>query len=203
MNEILLCGDIEAMPLLSHTNHDREFLTFPLAVRRLSGTYDTLRVIAPASLCGELGPDVTVSLSGEVRSYNDRAAAHNRLKISAWARDLRVCQEPHANDVHLIGTLCKPAIYRRTPFGREIADMMLCVERAYLTGDLHRHDYIPCIAWGSVARMCAALPARSMIELEGRLQSRNYIKVLEGKASERTAYEVSIATAQVLDIPEV
>ncbi len=202
MNEIKLCGDLESAPRLSHVNHDREFLSFPLAVRRLSGTYDTIRVIAPAQLCAELEQGATVSLLGELRSYNDREAEHNRLKISAWAREIERCDGPHANAVHLIGSLCKPAVYRRTPFGREIADMMLCVERSYASGAIHRHDYIPCIAWGSVARMCAALPPRSTIELDGRIQSRNYIKVIDGLATERTAYEVSIATAEVLEVPD-
>ena len=100
------------------------------------------------------------------------------MKISAWAREITLCEEAHTNSVHLIGTLCKPAAYRRTPFGREIADMMLCVEREYATGTIHRCDYIPCIAWGSVARLCASLPPKSVIELEGRIQSRNYIKAV-------------------------
>ena len=78
--------------------------------------------------------------------------------------------------------------------------MMLCVERDYATGTIHRCDYIPCIAWGSVARLCASLPPKSIIELEGRIQSRNYMKVIDGKAVERTAYEVSIATATVLEL---
>lgn len=200
MNQIKLCGDIEAMPILSHVNHNREFLSFPLSIQRLSGTYDTIRVIAPALLCTGLSKDSTISLAGELRSYNDREAEHNRLKISAWAREITLCEEAHTNSVHLIGTLCKPAAYRRTPFGREIADMMLCVEREYATGTIHRCDYIPCIAWGSVARLCASLPPKSVIELEGRIQSRNYIKVIDGKAVERTAYEVSIATANALEL---
>ena len=202
MNEILLCGDAAGTPRLSHVNHDREFFTFPLAVRRLSGVCDTLRVIAPSALCAGLTAGTTLSLTGEVRSYNDRGAEHNRLKISAWARELTLCEEPHINDVRLTGSLCKPAVYRRTPFGREIADLMLCVARDYAAGDIRRCDYIPCIAWGSVARMCASLPARSVIGLEGRLQSRTYIKVLDGQPVERTAYEVSIAAAEVLEIPE-
>ena len=200
MNQIKLCGDLEAAPVLSHVNHNREFFTFPLAIQRLSGTYDTIRIIAPATLCTGLSEHMTISLAGELRSYNDREAEHNRLKISAWAREITVCDEPHANTVHLIGTLCKPAVYRRTPFGREIADMMLCVEREYTTGSIHRCDYIPCIAWGSVARLCASLPPKSTIELEGRIQSRNYIKVIDGRAEERTAYEVSIATASALEL---
>ena len=202
MNQIKLCGDIEAMPTLSHTNHNREFYSFPLAVQRLSGTYDTIRVIAPSTLCSALSVPATIVLTGELRSYNDREAEHNRLKISAWAQEITVCRVPHENTVHLTGSLCKPAIYRRTPFGREIADMMLCVEREYVTGGIHRCDYIPCIAWGSVARLCASLPAHSVIELEGRMQSRNYIKVIDGRAEERTAYEVSIATAKVLSVAE-
>ena len=200
MNQIKLCGDLEAMPILSHVNHNREFLSFPLAIQRLSGTYDTIRVIAPSNLCTGLSPHATLCLSGELRSYNDRAAEHNRLKISAWAREITVSAAEHTNTVHLIGALCKPAVYRRTPFGREIADMMLCVERDYATGTIHRCDYIPCIAWGSVARLCASLPPKSIIELEGRIQSRNYMKVIDGKAVERAAYEVSIATATVLEL---
>lgn len=200
MNQLRLCGDVDAVPVLSHVNHEREFYSFPLAVRRLSGTYDTLRVIAPAPLCAGLEEGATIVLDGELRSYNDRAAEHNRLKISAWAREIAPCSEEHSNVVRLIGSLCKPAVYRRTPFGREIADMMLSVERDYTAGSVRRRDYIPCIAWGSVARLCASLPPHSVIELEGRIQSRNYIKVLGGVTTERTAFEVSIATAEVLEI---
>ena len=202
MNECKLCGKIEALPVLSHQNHDHIFYSFPLSVERLSGTYDLIRIIAPLSLCHGLKPGDTVVISGELRSYNDRDAVHNRLKISIWAREITATEEDPDNFIHLIGSLCKPAIYRRTPFGREIADLMLCVEREYSAAHVHRCDYIPCIAWGSVARRMAVLPSRSMIELCGRIQSRSYIKVIDGKPEERTAYEVSIATAEVLEEEE-
>ncbi|MBE6936148.1 MAG: single-stranded DNA-binding protein [Ruminococcaceae bacterium] len=199
MNDCKLCGKVEALPILSHQHHDHVFDTFPLSVERLSGTYDFIRVIAPHDLCSTLQPGDTVAVTGELRSYNDREAVHNRLKISIWAREILPSEDEPDNFIHLIGSLCKPAVYRRTPFGREIADLMLCVEREYSAAHVHRCDYIPCIAWGSVARRMAVLPSRSMIELCGRIQSRRYIKVIDGKPEERTAYEVSIATAEVME----
>ena len=133
-------------------------------------------------------------VEGEVRSYNDREAVHNRLKVHVWAQSILPWQGEDRNTVCLQGTLCREAVYRRTPFGREIADMMLRVPREYAHTGVPRFDYLPCIAWGSVARLCAELPEGAKLELSGRLQSRPYIKVIDGVPGERIAYEISASS---------
>lgn len=199
MNELRLIGTAAAEPVFSHTSHGYSFMSFPLSVCRLSGACDLISVIAPKSLTLGLEPGETLELNGELRSYNDREAVHNRLKINAWARTLTRCDGEHMNRVELRGRLCKPAVYRRTPFGREIADMMLCVRREPLPGAAPRFDYLPCIAWGSVARLCAELDEHAELHIIGRIQSRSYMKQLDGVLCERTAYEVSIASAEPVE----
>lgn len=197
MNQVILCGTAENTPVLSHTNYGRNFYRFTLSVARLSGTYDHIPVLAPQTLCADVHAGDEISVSGEVRSFNDREAVHNRLKINVWAQSILPWTQEHRNIVTLQGKLCKPAIYRRTPFGREIADMMLCVQRQYPSPTLNRFDYLPCIAWGSVARLCAELAEWTQIELTGRIQSRAYVKLLDGVPNDRTAYEISIASVRL------
>ncbi len=192
-NQILLRGELGALPAFSHENHGRRFFTFPLAVRRLSGTVDTLRCVAPAELVEQLDPSggELVELMGQVRSFNNRSGDGRRLVISAYAEALRVCSGDHANEVSLRGRLCREPVFRRTPLGREICDLMLAVSRSY-----RRADYLPCILWGRTAQMCAGLPTGAELELFGRLQSRSYVKQLPEGSEERVAYEVSAITAQ-------
>lgn len=194
MNQVILCGTAESAPVLSHHNYGRSFYRFTLCVARLSGTYDRIPVLASYPLCAAVHAGDTLHIEGEVRSYNDREAVHNRLKIHIWAHSITPSQEAHSNTVSLRGNLCKSAVYRRTPFGREIADMMLCVARQYHSDVQGRFDYLPCIAWGSVARLCSELDEGADIELIGRIQSRPYVKVIDGVPSECTAYEISIAS---------
>ena len=197
MNQIILCGTAQSAPELSHRNYGRSFYRFTVSVARLSGTCDYIPILADLALCENVSPGDMLYIEGEIRSFNDREAVHNRLKINVWAVSIHAWDGDSGNTVILEGNLCKPAIYRRTPFGREIADLMLCVPRRYHS-DLHsRFDYLPCIAWGSVARACACLPAGCAVELEGRLQSRAYVKLIDGVPSERTAYEISISSLTV------
>jgi len=189
VNEITLHGRAVLAPQPSHRNHGEIFYAFPLAVRRLSGVEDRLNVLLPQRVLPqpglEEGSEVTVQ--GEVRSFNNKSGQGSRLVITVYAR--RLTREPAEDDnrLRLAGVLCKPPVYRRTPLGRDICDMMLAVNRRY-----GRADYLPCISWGALARRCGALAVGDFLRLDGRLQSRTYTKRLENAEEERTAYEVSV-----------
>ena len=198
MNKIRLCGTAQSAPVFSHENYGQRFFRFSLCVERLSGTCDSIPVLLPETLCAFVHDGAMLCIEGEVRSYNEREAVHHRLKIHVWALSICPWQGEWTNSVTLRGTLCRQPTYRRTPFGREIADMMLRVARAYHSPLPGRSDYLPCIAWGSAARFCAELPEGTAVELSGRLQSRPYIKVIDGVPGERTAYEISVSSVCLL-----
>ncbi len=193
-NSILLRGRLLADPALSHQNHQLQFFRFPLEVRRLSGAADQINVILsqqlletlPALYCGQ-----SLQVSGEVRTYNNRSGIGSKLVITVLARSITPAapEEGKEDENHLLlsGTLCRPPVLRSTPLGRSICDLTLAVNRTY-----GRADYLPCIAWGSVAYHCAAMEIGDPLRLEGRLQSRIYTKLLDGQSQERTAFEVSI-----------
>ena len=190
-NHAVLRGTAAAEPVFSHTNHGVDFFVFPLSVPRLSGTEDRLNVLVPQSLLEEhaLTPGQRVEVAGEVRTFNNRTGPGSRLVITLLARTLAHTEEPPCNQLTLSGVLCKPPVLRRTPLGREICDLMLAVNRRY-----GRADYLPCIAWGALAQRCSGLAVGDCVELEGRLQSRVYQKVVGGVTQERTAFEVSVTT---------
>ena len=161
----------------------------PLVVRRLSGAEDRLNVMATQQqLSGlTLRQEEPLSVRGEVRTFNNRSGVGNRLVVSVFARELCQRAGEDENLLELSGTICKPPTLRTTPLGRTICDMILAVNRRY-----GRADYLPCIAWGSLAHHCGSLSVGDPLHLTGRLQSRTYTKLLEGHAEERTAFEVSI-----------
>lgn len=190
-NDIILHGRADACPAVSHCNHGEIFWSFPLVVSRLSGTADRLNVLVPERMLGgqSIGCGDEMTVRGEVRSYNNRSGSGSRLVITVLARMLVREAGEDDNRLTLQGVLCKPPIFRCTPLGRNICDMMLAVNRRY-----GRSDYLPCIAWGTLAHRCAALSVGDGIKLEGRLQSRTYTKNLGDTAQERTAFEVSVMT---------
>ena len=195
INQVRLCGTLDSAPVFSHENHGRQFYSFFLAVERLSGTLDRLRVLADQSLLREAdcawGERVLVT--GQVRSYNQVTETGRHLIISVLAASLELSDEEPDDRVTLTGTLCRDPVYRRTPLGREICDGMLAVSRS-----CRRSDYLPCIFWGRTARQIAGLTAGARITLTGRLQSREYVKVLpEGGTERRTAYDISAVTAEL------
>ncbi len=189
-NKILLRGRLEGEPVLSHTNHGVDYFLLPVRVRRLSGAEDRLNAVASREQLESLAlePGDLVTIRGEVRTFNNRSGVGSRLVVSVFVRELtRGEGEEEENLLELAGTLCKPPSLRSTPLGRTICDMILAVNRRY-----GRADYLPCIAWGSLAHRCGELSVGDRLRLSGRLQSRVYTKVLEGRAEERTAFEVSI-----------
>jgi len=189
-NKILLRGRLEGEPVLSHANHGVDYFLLPVRVRRLSGAEDRLNAVASREQLEPLNlePGDLVTIRGEVRTFNNRSGVGSRLVVSVFVRELtRGEGEEEENLLELAGTLCKPPSLRSTPLGRTICDMILAVNRRY-----GRADYLPCIAWGSLAHRCGELSVGDRLRLSGRLQSRVYTKVLEGRAEERTAFEVSI-----------
>ena len=195
-NRVQLCGTVDSAPALSHTNHGLSFYKFPLSVERLSGLADKLAVIISAPQLGTVPLSVgdTVTVRGQLRSFNNKSGMGSRLGISVFAHTLEAGGEAPFNLIQLSGALCKPPVLRRTPLGREICDLLLAVNRRY-----GRADYLPCIAWGAVAQQTAAMTTGDRLTVEGRIQSRTYTKVENGVSTERTAYEVSIMRPALLE----
>lgn len=189
-NSAELCGTLAGAPRFSHSSRGKSFYTFPLAARRLSGTEDVVNVVLPVRLLegAELSEGSRARLLGEVRSFNNRSGVGSRLVISFFARRLAPADGPDLNRVLLRGTLCKPPNYRRTPLGREICDLMLAVNRR-----CGRSDYLPCIAWGAGAEAASLWTVGTETGVDGRLQSRRYVKQTEEGEVEKTAYEVSVS----------
>ena len=194
-NSITLRGTLLNLPEFSHENHGKRFYRFSLEVGRLSGAVDTLPVIAEEALVNALDPTAGSMLwvSGQIRSYNQRTEGVRHLIIYVFALDIAVQDGEPVNDVVLEGPLCREPIFRRTPLGREICAAMLAVPRGF-----RRADYLPCILWGRTAQEISACHTRDQIRVYGRLQSRVYTKLTAEGAVERTAYEISALSAEVL-----
>ena len=199
VNQITLRGQLQQLPEFSHENHGRKFLRFLLDVPRLSGAVDTLPIIADESTLNALDPcgGAMLTVTGQIRSHNIRSDGKRRLLIFVFAESIVAEEGEPINEVVLEGPLCKEPIYRRTPLGREICDVMLAVPRGY-----KRADYLPCILWGKVAKEVAACQLRDTVQICGRMQSRGYTKVTEEGPQERVAYEISALTAQILSQSE-
>lgn len=194
-NSITIRGSLQALPQFSHENHGRRFYRFILEVPRLSGAIDLLPVVAEERLVREIDPcgGEMLTVTGQVRSHNLRSDGSRRLLIFVFAADILAEDGEPVNDVVLEGPLCREPTFRRTPLGREICDAMLAVPRAF-----RRADYLPCILWGRTAQEIAACHTRDRIRICGRLQSRIYTKLTEDGPVERTAYEISALTAEVI-----
>ena len=195
VNNIKLRGSLQELPAFSHENHGRKFYRFTLEVQRLSGAIDLLPVVTQENILKEIDPTAgsMLTVTGQLRSHNIRADGVRRLLIFVFASDIVVEDGPPINEVLLQGPLCREPTYRRTPLGRQICDVMLAVPRAF-----HRADYIPCILWGRIAQEVASCHTRDILQVQGRLQSRIYTKLTEEGAQERTAYEVSALSAEIL-----
>lgn len=191
LNQGFLRGQAVGEAQVSHATHGVTYYVFPLEVERLSGATDTLNVVLSQDLLLScpVEPGTAYTCVGEVRSFNNRTGVGGRLIITFFAKSISPSQEVHANQLELRGILCKAPVVRRTPLGREICDLLLAVNRRY-----GRADYLPCIAWGGLARTCGELEVGDSLHLTGRLQSRVYHKITDGREEDRVAYEVSILT---------
>ncbi len=200
LNHVALCGVMASRPTYSHENHGRRFYRFTLAVERLSGATDELPIVVSEELLSQtVATDgERISVCGQIRSFNNRAPGGRRLVISVLAEELSITNEATANEALLTGAICKAPVFRRTPLGRDICDVMLAVNRPY-----HRTDYLPCIFWGKTAAEVSRLSIGTVLSLSGRLQSREYVKVLESGSEKRTAYEISAVSTEVLQPEQV
>ena len=188
-NYTRLCGQIAGSPVYSHSSRGQQFFTFPLEISRLSGNMDRVNVVLRQEQLAALEPGDSGKLCvvGELRTFNNRHGEGAKLVITVFARELFFCDGEDSNLVQLRGTLCKAPNLRCTPMGRDICDLMLAVNRHY-----GRSDYLPCICWGARARDAALWTVGTVVRLEGRIQSRRYIKVTDRGAVEKTAFEVSV-----------
>ena len=187
-NEVLLDGLTLGEPEWSHENHGAQFYRLYLQVPRLSGQMDVLPLLLPGTLAARTAADRALRVQGQLRSFNNRSGVGSRLVLTVYAQDLQPGRDEPVNQITLSGARCKPPIFRRTPLGRSICDLMLAVPRRY-----GRADYLPVIAWGQLAVRASRLSVGDPLALEGRVQSRTYHKVLEsGESEERVAYEVSM-----------
>ena len=195
-NAITLRGTLCGLPELSHENHGKKFFRFCLEVPRLSGAIDVLPVIAEEDILNrfDLSAGEMLTVTGQVRSHNQRSDGIRHLLIFVFASSVVAEDGDPINDGTIEGPLCREPTYRLTPLGREICDAMLAVPRAF-----HRADYLPCILWGRIAQMVSECHTRDIISIQGRLQSRIYTKMTEDGPQERTAYEISALTAEVVE----
>ncbi|HAK43448.1 MAG TPA: single-stranded DNA-binding protein [Clostridium sp.] len=192
-NKIYLEGKVISDLEFSHEMYGEGFYNFEFEVSRLSDTSDILVITVSERLIA--GIDVSIGselvIDGQLRSYNKFVDGANRLILTVFARDIRQLEErgKNPNQIFLDGYICKAPVYRTTPFGREIADMLLAVNRLY-----NKSDYIPTIAWGRNSRFCKSLEVGDNIRVWGRLQSREYQKkVTATEVVRKIAYEVSIS----------
>ncbi len=190
-NRVYVSGKVATTPEFSHEVMGEGFYDFIVSVERLSGQTDEIPVTISERLMENddfaVGKDI--GICGQLRSYNKAVDGRSKLVLRVFVRELAECDPDVPNFIEIEGFICKQPVYRTTPFGREICDLLLAVNRAY-----NKSDYIPAIAWGRNARYAETFSVGDRVRVEGRIQSRIYQKTLEdGSVEERTAYEVSVA----------
>jgi primosomal replication protein N len=190
-NVTTVTGKVVEEPRYSHEMYGEGFYESTIAVPRLSEQIDYIPFTISERLLidGRVAVGTTITLSGQLRSYNKVVDGRSKLLLTLFVRDILEEEEGrNPNTIDIVGYICKPPIYRMTPFKREICDILLAVNRAY-----NKSDYLPCIAWGRNARFIKDIPVGQKFYVNGRIQSREYQKQLDsGEIVTRTAYEVSI-----------
>lgn len=205
-NHLILVGKVVSEKKYSHEIYGEKFYVFNMEVVRLSSTTDIIPITVSERLLTDIDLSIgkKLSVEGQFRSYNNYENEKNRLILTVFAKEITEVEDDEeekneiTNEVVLIGYVCKKPIYRQTPFGREIADLLLAVNRAY-----NKSDYIPTIAWGRNARFCQNLEVGAQVKIVGRVQSRQYEKKYEDGTSEiKVAYEVSICSLELINEEE-
>ena len=204
-NHIILLGKVTSEKRFTHEIYGEKFFVFDLSVPRLSGSADVIPVTISERLLTNQDIEIgnKLEIEGQFRSYNSYMPGRNKLVLTVFTKDIRFLENQEdeiiagkdviSNEVTLDGFLCKKPIYRKTPFGREIADILLAVNRVY-----NKSDYIPCIAWGRNARFCENMPVGTEVKIVGRVQSRAYEKKYEdGTVENKVAYEVSVSSLEL------
>lgn len=193
-NNVEIGGEIIEEPEFSHEIYDEKFYKFSIKTKRLSEYEDILPVIISERLVNlnDIKVGTIVKIFGQFRSYNLQTETRNKLVLSIFVKDIEFTDDESiltTNDANFVGYICKEPIYRKTPLGREIADVLVAINRTY-----RKSDYIPCILWGRNAKYCETLNVGDLVKLNGRIQSRSYEKKLEnGEVLKKTAYEVSVS----------
>ena len=206
-NHLVLIGKVASEKKFSHEIYGERFYIFNLDVPRLSDISDIIPITVSERLIMETDLSIgnKILVEGQFRSYNGYENEKSKLILTVFAKEITpreeiiedgvVKKEANSNEVVLQGYICKKPIYRQTPFGREISDILLAVNRSY-----SKSDYIPCIAWGRNARFCQNVEVGTRIKITGRVQSRTYEKKFEdGTSEQRVAYEVSIISLEVIN----
>ena len=200
-NQVTMIGEIVSEFEFSHEVYGEGFYLVDISVSRLSDSVDYIPLMVSERLVDVTQSYIgeTISVSGQFRSYNRHVEKKNRLILSVFVRELEFVDEIEddikSNQIYLDGYICKEPIYRKTPLGREIADLLVAVNRSY-----GKSDYIPCICWGRNARYASSFEVGSHVEVYGRIQSREYIKKIgEEQTEKRVAYEVSVNKIEFLE----
>jgi single-stranded DNA-binding protein len=200
-NQVVIAGEITSGFTFSHEVYGEGFYMMEVAVNRLSNYADYIPVMVSERLIDITGDyrGSYISVVGQFRSYNRHEEKKNRLVLSVFAREIEFIEEPDetvkSNQIFMDGFICKEPIYRKTPLGREIADLLIAVNRSY-----GKSDYIPSICWGRNARYAAGFSVGAHVQIWGRIQSREYVKKInEYETEKRIAYEVSVSKIDLAD----
>ncbi len=200
-NQVTVMGEIVGDFCFSHEIFGEGFYLVDMGVKRLSESYDVIPLMVSERLIDVNGDykGMYVCVNGQFRSYNRHEERKNRLVLSVFAREIEFIDEleesAKTNQIYLDGYICKEPIYRKTPLGREIADVLLAVNRPY-----GKSDYIPCICWGRNARYASGFKVGERCAVWGRIQSREYMKKLsENEVEKRVAFEVSVSKLELLE----
>ncbi len=192
-NVVNLIGELSGELEFSHEIFGEKFYNTNIKINRLSDSYDILPITVSERLLEEIEykDNKLVNLTGQLRSYNKNIDNKNRLVLTVFVRDIKASEEDNKdpNSIFLDGYICKPPVYRKTPLGREITDLLVAINRPY-----NKSDYIPSIVWGRNAKFAKSLKVGDRIQMWGRVQSREYEKKTEdGEVVKKVAYEVSIS----------
>ena len=200
-NQVSIVGEIVSDFHFSHEVYGEGFYVVDVSVNRLSNIMDYIPVMISERLIDVEGDYIGqyLAVSGQFRSFNRHEEKKNRLVLSVFAREVEFVDGPEenvkSNQIFLDGFICKEPIYRKTPLGREIADLLIAVNRSY-----GKSDYSPCICWGRNARFASNFDVGGHVQVWGRIQSREYVKKLsEEETEKRVAYEVSVSKVEFLE----
>ena len=200
-NQVVIAGEIVSGFTFSHEVYGEGFYMVEVAVNRLSNYADYIPVMVSERLIDVTGnyEGQYICVVGQFRSYNRHEEKKNRLVLSVFAREVEFVEDDDenmkSNAIFLDGYICKPPVYRKTPLGREIADLLIAVNRPY-----GKSDYIPCICWGRNARYASAFQVGGHVLIWGRIQSREYVKkISEEETQKRIAYEISVSKLEYAD----
>lgn len=200
-NQVTISGAISREAEFSHEVYGEGFYIVYLNIPRLSGYEDEIPVTISERMCNvkELHVGRQIAVYGQFRSFNYHTEDGNHLVLSVFAQEMEFLddssKDSDKNEIYLDGFICKEPVYRTTPRGRDIADLLVAVNRAY-----GKSDYIPCIVWGRNAKFASNLEIGSHVQVHGRIQSREYTKKLSDTSAEtRTAYEVSVSKIELVE----